>query len=104
MKFKTIVNSCMVCGKKTRQPNPFYICKDCRKLEITLKELTEKYVSNPELMYVAYDMKNGNLIEIFKRILETHIVPRNYIVKMLDEMDKMPEWNFSPYKENKDGD
>ena len=31
IKFKTIYNCCAICHRQTLDPNPFYICDECKE-------------------------------------------------------------------------
>lgn len=48
IRFKMVCNSCMLCKKPTNDPNPFYICNECKKRNKILSDVVDSVMSNKE--------------------------------------------------------
>lgn len=47
IKFEVVCNCCVICHRKTLDPNPFYICKECKeKLKADKNYRTSEYDTN----------------------------------------------------------
>ena len=82
-RFKTVVNSCMICHELTKNPNPFYICDKCKAKQNRFEELIDTYGE------LGKSLSHENLAEMFLNIIKQKPVSTGFIFDMFDKMDKM---------------